>query len=167
MQTPRIQTIWQNSRIHHIDRGGVKNTSAESNFTFRACVRNENDNCLRIPFRKMSGKALAARGFEPPWGKRKVPAFVSKAGTSEWLKKWYNPGLPFCNTAFVLQWVHLGATWVLPGATPSFRFAICCFAHICPVSGITTEWGCFLDHVVKSQTCGKQGLVWVQNNGGQ
>ena len=30
----------------------------------------------------MSGKALAARGFEPPWGKRKVPAFVSKAGTS-------------------------------------------------------------------------------------
>ena len=30
----------------------------------------------------MSGKALAARGFEPPWGKRKVPAFASKAGTS-------------------------------------------------------------------------------------
>ena len=30
----------------------------------------------------MFGKALAARGFEPPWGKRKVPAFVSKAGTS-------------------------------------------------------------------------------------
>ena len=30
----------------------------------------------------MSGKALAARGFEPPWGKRKAPAFVSKAGTS-------------------------------------------------------------------------------------
>ena len=52
MQTPRIQTICQNSRIHHIDRGGVKNTSAESNFTFRACVRNENDNCLRIPFRQ-------------------------------------------------------------------------------------------------------------------
>ena len=66
MQTPRIQTIRQNLRIHHIDRGGVKNTSEEINFTFRACVRNENDNCLRIPFRKMSGKALAARGFEPP-----------------------------------------------------------------------------------------------------
>ena len=45
-------------------------------------MRNENDNCLRMPFRKMSGKTLAARGFEPPWGKRKVPAFVSKAGTS-------------------------------------------------------------------------------------
>ena len=29
----------------------------------------------------MFEKALAARGFEPPWGKRKVPAFVSKAGT--------------------------------------------------------------------------------------
>ena len=28
----------------------------------------------------MSGKALAARAFEPPWGK-KAPAFVSKAGT--------------------------------------------------------------------------------------
>ena len=28
----------------------------------------------------MFEKALAARGFEPPWGKRKVPAFVSKAG---------------------------------------------------------------------------------------
>lgn len=88
MQTPRIQTIWQNSRIHHIDRGGVKNTSAESNFTFRACVRNENDNCLRILFRKMSGKALVARGFEPPWGKRKAPAFVSKAGTSYGIKRY-------------------------------------------------------------------------------
>ena len=32
-------------------------------------------------FKKMSGKAVAARGFEPPWGKRKAPAFVSKAGT--------------------------------------------------------------------------------------
>ena len=32
-------------------------------------------------FGKISGKALAARAFEPPWGKRKVPAFVSKAGT--------------------------------------------------------------------------------------
>ena len=30
---------------------------------------------------KMFGKALAARAFEPPWGKRKAPAFVSKAGT--------------------------------------------------------------------------------------
>ena len=30
---------------------------------------------------KMSGKALAARAFEPSWGKRKAPAFVSKAGT--------------------------------------------------------------------------------------
>ena len=29
---------------------------------------------------KMSGKALAARAFEPPWGKRKAPASVSKAG---------------------------------------------------------------------------------------
>ena len=29
----------------------------------------------------MSGKVLTARAFEPPWGKRKVPAFVSKAGT--------------------------------------------------------------------------------------
>ena len=32
-------------------------------------------------FGKMSGKALAARAFEPLWGKRKAPAFVSKAGT--------------------------------------------------------------------------------------
>ena len=30
---------------------------------------------------KMFEKALAAKGFEPPWGKRKAPAFVSKAGT--------------------------------------------------------------------------------------
>jgi len=36
----------------------------------------------------MSGKALAARGFEPPWGKRKVPAFVSKAGTSYSIKRY-------------------------------------------------------------------------------
>ena len=32
-------------------------------------------------FGKMFGKALTVRVFEPPWGKRKVPAFVSKAGT--------------------------------------------------------------------------------------
>ena len=31
---------------------------------------------------KMSWKALAAGAFEPVWGKRKVPAFVSKAGAS-------------------------------------------------------------------------------------
>ena len=30
---------------------------------------------------KMSENALVARAFKPPWGKRKVPAFVSKAGT--------------------------------------------------------------------------------------
>ena len=36
----------------------------------------------------MSGKALAARGFEPPWGKRKAPAFVSKAGTSYGIKRY-------------------------------------------------------------------------------
>lgn len=36
----------------------------------------------------MSGKALAARGFEPQWGKRKVPAFVSKAGTSYGIKRY-------------------------------------------------------------------------------
>ena len=29
----------------------------------------------------MSENALVARAFKPPWGKRKVPAFVSKAGT--------------------------------------------------------------------------------------
>ena len=34
----------------------------------------------------------------------------------EWLKKWYNPRLSFCNSPFVLHWVHLGATWVQPGA---------------------------------------------------
>ena len=31
--------------------------------------------------RKMPGKALVARAFDPPWGQRKVPAFVSKAVT--------------------------------------------------------------------------------------
>ena len=30
---------------------------------------------------KMYKNALAAWVFKPPWGKRKVPAFVSKAGT--------------------------------------------------------------------------------------
>ena len=42
-----------------------------------------------------------------------------------------------------MYWVHLGANCSSVGATPSFRFAICCFAHICPVSGIRTEWGPF------------------------
>lgn len=53
------------------------------------------------------------------------------------------------------------------GATSNFHFAICCFAHVCPVSGFRTERGGFLDRSVKARTCGKQGLVWVQNNGCQ
>ena len=32
-------------------------------------------------FKKMSEKPFSIRIFAPPWGKRKVPAFVSKAGT--------------------------------------------------------------------------------------
>ena len=32
-------------------------------------------------FKKMPENPFAIRAFEPPWGKRKVPAFVSKAGT--------------------------------------------------------------------------------------
>ena len=50
------------------------------------------------------------------------------------------------------------------GATPSFRFAICCFAHVCPVSGFRTWRGGFLDRVAKARTCGKQGLVWAFQN---
>ena len=33
----------------------------------------------------------------------------------KWLKKWYNSRLSFCNSPFVLHWVHLGAeisSWV-------------------------------------------------------
>ena len=44
------------------------------------CVM-KNETVLGYLSGKMSGKALGARAFEPPWGKRKVPAFVSKAGT--------------------------------------------------------------------------------------
>ena len=32
-------------------------------------------------FRKMPEKTFAIKAFEPLWGKRKAPAFVSKAGT--------------------------------------------------------------------------------------
>ena len=32
-------------------------------------------------FRKVPENPFAIRAFEPLWGKRKVPAFVSKAGT--------------------------------------------------------------------------------------
>ena len=31
-------------------------------------------------FKKIPTKPVSIRAFEPPWGKRKVPAFVSKAG---------------------------------------------------------------------------------------
>ena len=41
----------------------------------------ENEAGSEYLFGKMSGKAVAVRAFEPPWGKRKAPAFVSKAGT--------------------------------------------------------------------------------------
>ena len=74
------EKIWQNSRIHHFDRGGVKNTGAEGKIALRACLYNGKWSWIRIPFQEMFEKALAARGFEPPWGKRKAPAFVSKAG---------------------------------------------------------------------------------------
>ena len=36
---------------------------------------------------KMPEKALVARGFELPWGKRKAPAFVSKAGAYYGIKR--------------------------------------------------------------------------------
>ena len=61
-------------------------------------------------------------------------------------------GLSFCN----------GCKNHLLGATPSYRFAICCFAHICPVSGFRTEWGRLPDRVAEARTCGKQGLVWAR-----
>ena len=32
-------------------------------------------------FKKIPEKPVSIRAFEPPWGKRKAPAFVSKAGT--------------------------------------------------------------------------------------
>ena len=32
-------------------------------------------------FRKVPENPFAIRAFEPPWGKRKEPAFVSKAGS--------------------------------------------------------------------------------------
>ena len=54
--------------------------------------------------------------------------------------------LSFCNGCIGVQKSVLGCKSGSVGATPSFRFAICCFAHICPVSGIRTEWGRFLDH---------------------
>ena len=41
----------------------------------------KNETVLGYLSGKMSGKVLGARAFEPPWGKRKAPAFVSKAGT--------------------------------------------------------------------------------------
>ena len=44
------------------------------------CVM-KNETVLGYLSGKMSGKVLGARAFEPPWGKRKAPAFVSKAGT--------------------------------------------------------------------------------------
>lgn len=44
-----------------------------------ACVM-KNEAGSGYLFGKMSGKALAARAFEPLWGKRKAPAFVSKVG---------------------------------------------------------------------------------------
>ena len=31
-------------------------------------------------FKKIAEKSVSIRAFEPPWGKRKAPAFVSKAG---------------------------------------------------------------------------------------
>ena len=32
-------------------------------------------------FKKIPEKPVSIRAFEPPWGKRKAPVFVSKAGT--------------------------------------------------------------------------------------
>ena len=73
--------IWQNLKTRPFDRSGVKNTGAESDSAFRACLHDRNDDCIGIHFQENVWKPFAIRAFEPPWGKRKAPAFVSKAGT--------------------------------------------------------------------------------------
>ena len=49
--------------------------------------------------------------------------------------------LSFCNGCIWVQKLVLGCKKGSVGATPSFRFAICCFAHACPVSGFRSRWG--------------------------
>jgi len=48
------------------------------------------------------------------------------------------------------------------GATPSFRFAICCFAHVCPVSGFRTEWGVSSTESLKPERAATRGLCGVE-----
>lgn len=44
------------------------------------------------------------------------------------------------------------------GATSSFHFAICCFAHVCPVSGFRTERGVSSTEVLKPERAANRGL---------
>ena len=69
------------------------------------------------PNANFSAKSLKICVVEPNKCKRKDSDIVSISESLgvEWLKKWYNSRLSFCNTAFVLHWVHLGAkigSWV-------------------------------------------------------
>ena len=50
------------------------------------------------------------------------------------------------------------------GATPSFRFAICCFAHVCPVSGFRTWWGVSSVESLKPERAANRGLCGQSNN---
>lgn len=44
------------------------------------------------------------------------------------------------------------------GATPSFRFAICSFAHVCPVSGFRIEWDVSSTESLKPERAADRGL---------
>ena len=68
--------------------------------------------------------------------------------------------LSFWNGCIWVQKSVLGCKSGSVGAMTSFRFAICCFVHDCPVSGVRTEWGVY-DRLAKARTWGKQGLVWA------
>lgn len=58
----------------------------------------------------------------------------------------------------------LGANCGSVGATPGFRFAICCFAHIGPVSGFSLGWGVSSTEALKPERRGNLGRVWAMQN---
>ena len=69
-------------------------------------------------------------------------------------------GLSFCNGCIWVQMGTAGCKTSTVGATLGFRFAICCLAHVCPVSGFRLGLG-IPRQAPEARTCGKQGLVWA------
>ena len=76
----------------------------------------------------------------------------------QWAAIVFSHTLSFFFGCIGCKFLFLGANCGSVGATPSFRFAICCFAHVCPVSGFRLGWDISSTEALKPERGATRGL---------